>query len=319
MLTNDLNTGLIEAVKEKIPAGGSIANILMDILHLGKEAMYRRLRGEVPFTLTEAAIISKELGISLDNTVGASFVNNAVFDLNIVQYTDPIETYNAIIGKHTSIFRAVKDDPCSEMAISSNIIPQTFYFKYDMLSKFRLFKWMYQSENVKCNSFDKLVLPPKLLDSLKEFVEVSQQISSTTYIWDNMVFLHLVNDIQYFASIQLITDADKAILKAELHEMLNELEAIALKGKFASGNKVKIYLSNINFEATYSYVCSTNSQLCLMRIYSINSITTQDAAVFTSVKEWIQSLKKFSTLISSSGEMHRIEFFTKQHEIVNRL
>ena len=59
MITNDPNTNLIEAAKEKFPAKGQLANILMDTLYMGKEAIYRRLRGEVPFTFQEAAIIQR--------------------------------------------------------------------------------------------------------------------------------------------------------------------------------------------------------------------------------------------------------------------
>ena len=52
MITNELNTGLVNAVREKLPSKDNLANALMDILYIGKEAIYRRLRGEVPFTLT---------------------------------------------------------------------------------------------------------------------------------------------------------------------------------------------------------------------------------------------------------------------------
>ena len=38
-----------------------------------------------------------------------------------------------------------------------------------------------------------------------------------------------------------------------------------------------------------------------------------------SLKEWVQSLKKFSTQISESGEMQRIRFFNEQREIINTL
>ncbi len=73
MITNEPNTNLIEAAKEKFPPKGQLADMLMDTLYIGKEAIYRRLRGEVPFTFQEAAIISKELGISLDRIAGVSF------------------------------------------------------------------------------------------------------------------------------------------------------------------------------------------------------------------------------------------------------
>ena len=62
MITNDPNTNLIEAMKEKLPLKGKLADMLMDTLYIGKEAVYRRLRGEVPFTLQEAALVSRKLG-----------------------------------------------------------------------------------------------------------------------------------------------------------------------------------------------------------------------------------------------------------------
>ena len=54
MMTNNPNANLIEAMKEKLPLKGQLADMLMDTLYIGKEAVYRRLRGEVPFTLQES-------------------------------------------------------------------------------------------------------------------------------------------------------------------------------------------------------------------------------------------------------------------------
>ena len=117
----------------------NIANVLMDNLFIGREAVYRRLRGEVPFTLTEAAIISRKLGVSLDKMIGVSFKENAVFDMNVVHHSNPFETYYDIINKYTELLKSIEDDPISELATSSNTIPQTLYLKHDILSKFRLF------------------------------------------------------------------------------------------------------------------------------------------------------------------------------------
>lgn len=319
MITNELNTGLVNAVKEKLPSKDNLANALMDILYIGKEAIYRRLRGEVPFTLTEAAVISRKLGISLDKMIGVSFRDNAVFDMNIVSSDKPFEAYCSILEKQVDLFRSVKEDETSEIGTSSNIIPQTLSLKYNMLSKFRLFKWMYQNENIKCKHFEEMEIPQKMVEKQKEYSDLVSHIHSVDYIWDNMIFSHLVNDIQYFCSIHLITDEDKDLLKEELFLLIDEMEELSARGKSKAGNDVKIYISNINFEATYSYLDTSSTQLSLIRIYSINSITTQDQEMFRGLKEWIQSLKKFSTLISESGEMQRIQFFKQQREIVSIL
>ena len=319
MITNELNTGLVNAVKEKLPSKDNLANALMDILYIGKEAIYRRLRGEVPFTLTEAAVISRKLGISLDKMIGVSFRDNAVFDMNIVSSEKPFEAYYSILEKQVDLFRSVKEDETSEIGTSSNIIPQTLYLKHELLAKFRFFKWMYQNEHIKCKHFEEMEIPQKMVEKQKEYSDLVSHIHSVDYIWDNMIFSHLVNDIQYFCSIHLITDEDKDMLKEELFLLIDEMEELSARGKSKAGNDVKIYISNINFEATYSYLDTSSTQLSLIRIYSINSITTQDQEMFRGLKEWIQSLKKFSTLISESGEMQRIQFFKQQREIVSIL
>ena len=133
MIINELNTGLIEAAKEKVPAGANLANTLMDILYIGKEAIYRRLRGEVPFTLAEAAVISRKLGISLDKMIGVSFSNNAVFDLNVVHHSNTFETYHDILTRYVNAFDSIREAPTTEMATSSNILPQALYLKHDIL------------------------------------------------------------------------------------------------------------------------------------------------------------------------------------------
>ena len=319
MMTNNPNANLIEAMKEKLPLKGQLADMLMDTLYIGKEAVYRRLRGEVPFTLQESALISRKLGISLDKIIGLSFKSNAMFNINIVDYDDPFESYYNILEKYVSLINTMPDDPNSVMGTSANIIPQTLYLKHELLAKFRLFKWMYQNKYIDCKSFEELDIPPKLVNIQKDYVAMARHIHSIDYIWDNMIFQHLINDIQYFASIHLISDETKEEIKKELFLLADELEELAINGKTADGNRVRIYVSNINFEATYSYVDTNNLQLSLIRIYSINSITTMDNEIFCTLKEWIQSLKKFSTLISESGEMQRIQFFKQQREIIDAL
>ena len=51
---------------------------------------------------------------------------------------------------------------------------------------------MYQNENIKCKHFDELEIPTKYITSRKTFVNMTQQMKTTDYIWDNTVFEHVV-------------------------------------------------------------------------------------------------------------------------------
>lgn len=162
-------------------------------------------------------------------------------------------------------------------------------------------------------------IPEKLIDKQKEFVNLSQLFQTTNYIWDKEIFIRLVNEIKFFLNINLISEDSVKRIKKELLVLLNELEEISAQGKYSSGKDVKIYISDINFESTYSYVETDIYHQCLIGVFSINSITSKDDLLFQHLKAWIQSLKKYSTLISQSGEVQRIHFFNRQQELVTSL
>ena len=88
--------------------------------------------------MAEAAAVSRKLGVSLDELIGSSFQGNALFNLNFIQQDDLIKTYSSIVDTYVNLFRNVKEEPNSCLYSSSNLILQTSYLKYDMLSKFRL-------------------------------------------------------------------------------------------------------------------------------------------------------------------------------------
>lgn len=94
---------------------------------------------------------------------------------------------------------------------------------------------------------------------------------------------------------------------------------LSVKGEFNNGNKLSIYLSNINFETTYSYISKKNFEVSLFSIYSLNSMDSQNPHICRMQKKWIQSLKRHSTQISESGETQRIAFLEKQKNIIAAL
>ena len=70
--------------------------------------------------------------------------------------------------------------------------------------------------------------------------------------------LLFVKEVKHFASLNLITREDVVQLKEELHQLLAVIEHLSIKGEFSENKKVSFYLSNISFEATYSYIEKKN-------------------------------------------------------------
>lgn len=94
---------LITAMKDRFPPGQNLANFLTDTLCIGRESVYRRLRGEVAFTIDEVAQISCKLGISIDQIIGNHLYNRVTFDMNLLRSANAIESYYEIIDRYLRI------------------------------------------------------------------------------------------------------------------------------------------------------------------------------------------------------------------------
>ena len=110
MTKNYIVKELINQMKERIPPGHNLANYLTDTLYMGKEAVYRRLRGEVAFTFDEIAVISHNLGISIDQIIGNHLSNRVTFDLNLLHSPNLMESYYEIVERYLRIFQLVNGD-----------------------------------------------------------------------------------------------------------------------------------------------------------------------------------------------------------------
>lgn len=320
-MKDQLHNDLLGAIKARVPSGTNVANLLTDILCIGKEAAYRRLRGEVPFTLQEIALISNAMDISIDSIIGQNdSIKSKPFQLKLTQYVNSTEADFAQMEEYIAILKGSRHVPGRRKATSSNIFPDSVYFNYPSITKFYLLRWHYQwegLENVK--SLDDIYISPRLNDVFKRYVEESRLIPETNYIWDNLIFYYLVNDIKCYAQVNFITKEDVTALKEDLLILIDDMEELATKGRYDVGGKVNIYLSAVNFESSYTCLHIDNFYLSYVKSFTLNSVVSLDKTVYERLRKWIDSLKRLSTLISESGEIQRVQFFKEQRELVHTL
>lgn len=320
MMKNHVLDELTTIIKERIPKGQNLANYLTDALCLGKKAVYRRLRGEVAFTINEVALLSNKLGISIDQIIGNHFSNKVTFDLNLHSSANALESYYDIVNRYLQIFNYVKADDSTEVYTVSNVLPFTLYSSYKYLSKFHLCRWMYQNGQLKIpNSLSETKIDNRIIDIHRQLGDATRQCRKTYFIWDTNIFLTFIEEIKYFACLSLVSQDDIVHLKEELHHLLDSMEALSIKGEFSENKEIYIYLSNIHFEASYSYIEKHDFQISMIRVYSINLMDSQSPHICQMQRNWIQSMKRHSVLISGSGEAQRIPFLKKQHAIVDSL
>ena len=315
MKRDDVHRYFMEALEKKIPDKSKLVEILAETLFMEKGAIYRRLRGEVPFSFYEVANIAEKLNLSLENLipVRSVWVDSFVVDLAGVDAN--------IWDNFLAFIRLAKKDPNSEFNDSTNLLPTTIYYKFETLYKFSLFKYHYLLTRTESRKlFKDFAIPENFSRISKAYYEEAKTFAKTTYICDHAMIDNFITDLRYFSGINLISEDDIRQIKEDLYALLDYFEAIALNGCFEeTGNPVDIYISDINLDANYCYMQINDMYLSVIRTFSINAIMARDKLSFEKIKNWVQSLIKSSTLISRSGAAYRADFFEKQRRMVSEL
>jgi len=318
MKGTDFNSELLRAISSVLDTESNKMDRIMKITGLSKESSYRRLRGEVPFTFSESCLICKSLNISLDE-IAATKNEKLTFGLRM-DPDDLIEYNFQKLYEHEDSFNLFLDT-ATEVMTTWNVIPYSLLLPYDNLSKFYVFKWTYQTQkNNKGIKFGDLKLPDNIKNLVKELGNKTFTSADVTYIYDRNIFKSFLSELSHYHLLELISDNDLSIIKEEFLHLLGRLEDIARRGMDYGENSASVYLSDIDFEHNYTYVKGTNFELAYIdNIYLMNTLISSNPKINKMHKYFIESLRKYSTLISISGEKERRLFFDEQRTLLDKL
>jgi len=311
---------LIETLQNRVPQRGKLADMLTELLGIEKEAVYRRLRGSVPFSFQEIRAIAIHWGFSLDNIAENESSATRQMTVSLTEFLDPSENDYKVLEDLCINVRRLKDDPDSESGAVGSIIPLSLCVAYEFIYKFYLFKWSRQFENPnKIKLYKDTKITERLKHINREFVESVQDSPKSVYILDRRFIEYFVKDIRFFYDIRMIIKEDISLLKKDLHLLLNDLERYAVNGRFDTGNKVDIFLANVHFDANYNYIDAATYKLAMMRTFTFSDLYSYDKVVFQNMKNWLKFLKRTSTLISEGNATERIHFFERQRKLVDSM
>lgn len=314
-----MENSFIAAIRNALPGKNStyIVGVLSKIIPLGKDAIYRRLSGQVQFTLKEALDISKSLNISLDNIYTGTPVNKAVFNLNLISIDIPAINYADILESYLQVFDKIKDSTNTRLSSAYNIMPYSFFLDHDHISKFHLYRWLYLVNSIDhWMTFSDFKMPAKIRKIEKRFSEANKVVKSSTFIIARDIFSNFAKDIALFYEMDLLDVHEKDRLKSNLLAILKYVEKVAATGYNNHGNKVTLYLANIDLDASYTYFESDGFEMAHFRVFSINGAESHNHEFCYQTKVWIDSLQNYATLISCNNYVHRVNYFEEQTSLV---
>ena len=310
----------LDALYKKYPKKNQLAESLMDLLEIEREAVYRRLRKDVAFSFNEIIKIASAWQISL-NEIADIYSGNIPFFMRPLNFISPSELELDILKDFTKIFSQIEPSDDAEFMEICNKLPRSITSGFSHLNQFLVFKCLYQyGNNDKLITYSDACLPEKTRYIMSDYYDSVKNVSSVCFIFDGMLFDYLVRDINYFLSIKLITEKEKELIKKDILDMLNYISESARNGYFKnSKNKFSIYISRINIDSNYCYLYTKSFKICSVQVFNRHDICSSDVNVIEHVRKWMQYQKRNSTQISEVDEVARIEYFTRQYKLLEEI
>lgn len=315
----DMHEEFIGALKKRIPPK-DLAQTIADILRIEKDSAYRRLNGRVSFSAREIGILATNLHISIDNLL---YKNEDYLTLPfMLKKPMNVESMNVlrdVIDMGLDKVAALEGTP-RETGNIYNSIPMEFYLYSPELTKFMLFKWGYNFIGDKdFRNYSTWQVPEWADGLLKRMIDIFH-FDKVYFIWDDSIMSNISKEINTMQKLDIITAEEKDMLRNAFKDMLLRLEQ-ALKGTLTptiiSSPDVEFYVSSMPIGFTSSYYMSGDSHFIEMMTNFSFAFLDRDPDSFYRLKEWLDSIKGISTLLSRSARYERRAYFEKQHRIID--
>ncbi len=316
-----LNDKLVEDIKRHVPHNAQLVDTLSDMLSLGKEAIYRRLKGDVPFTFEEAVRIAAHFNLSIDRIMqSVDFGNNSrarrgdILSGSAEHYMDRYRHLLEALGE--GLLNIYSKGSGAVFQTAANQLPYNLFARFEMLARFEVYKWAFLKEGSRPGfGLVNMIKRPDVLQAEARLLEICENMPHIRLILDRNIFRNIAANIRYFVRRELITPTECGQLKLELERLIDGLEQICSQGVNAAGSEVMIYLSDIALDSTYSLIENGNEIASVSRVHFIDYIFNTQRQDQED-KIWIESLKRYSTLITQSGETERFGFFSEQRRML---
>ncbi len=275
------------------------------------------------FSFAEVALIARTLHISIDPFIHAFSPEERPFMIPLVNFVEPTEIDYRLMEIHNEQLRSMANsEGIPEITETCNFIPAPFHYKYELITRFYIFKWLYKYKTPReATPFSQVKIDKRQRELQYEHYDAYKKILKRShYILDPLIFYYIVNDLKYFSGIELITGEEIREIKKELYSLIEEVEYRTSAGRLPEEDSdLRIYISTLNLDTNYLYMFSDTFRMAAIKVFMLSYAASLDKETVMQFKKWIESFKKHSILISGCNELYQQTFFNRQRKIVAQL
>lgn len=305
----DIQKLLFEEIRSRISNPAAWSKEISELLHLGRDAVYRRERGDVQLTVAELETLCRHYGISLDRYL-LSDRQNVVFKHTSLNHQDSYN-YTQYIGQLLLQLQHMVSCEQKEIIFCADDIPIFHFMEFADLTYFKLYSWNQAVLNLGI-SYEDFVYELK-----KQHLEPIFQKLHETYcripsreIWSKGTIGPILELLEYHYDIGSFRNQDSiGLLLEQLGHLKSNLKGWTKGQEKHEGVHFDLYLSPVDLGLSQMLCQFDGQQSVTVKLYTINSIATLDMRYVTETIDWIRGVLNKSSCLSKLSEKERIHFF----------
>ena len=327
-MQNQFQRWIFEQIEKQYERKADAISDLSKLLAVGKDAIYRRFRGESVLPPEEIEILAKAYKISLDEYLYDQTSDTVFFTYNNLD--KKVLSYESFFNKMEAELIGVSSIPSVNLQYAVPELPIFHIFFSPELTSFKLFTWgrtSWDFDYLQDKKFDFDIIPYPILKQANPIVDLYINIPSTE-LWGLNLMDFTMNQIEYYVESDVFAnDEIPLILCDKLIELLNHMELMAQEGqKFKM--EAKLRENGTNFELYHNEMLYTDHTILVstdlgQAVYTTlghpDFIKTVDQRITRHMEEWFVKLRSKSTAISTNAEKTRKWYFTRLRKKINAL
>jgi hypothetical protein len=320
-----LQNYLFELIKKQLAPNITLVDTVADLLEISNDSAYRRLRGETLLNIGELMLLCNHFKLSIDalNTQLADSVNFKYRPLPADDSSLPLYL-NGILDEMKQINSVAN----KQIIFTSEDLPIFHYFKYDLLTAFKLYYWnksILNSPQYNGKKFNPTLVDPAMTQTAKEIYELYVKIPSIE-VWTEDTISIILKQVEFYWESGLFEQTEHAVAVCDqLKDMIDTVQKDAElgskerdRGHNAQPNYI-LYQSDVTIGNNCIQVTMNDVKLIYFSFNTFNSMSTTNHAFCEETDLWIKNLISKSTQISGVSEKLRYQFFNALHKRLSLL
>ncbi|WP_341221490.1 helix-turn-helix domain-containing protein [Polaribacter atrinae] len=312
---------LFNLIKLKLSKKVSFIDEIADVLDLSYDAAYRRIKGKTTLNLAETLKLSNHYNINLNTLL--------VEAKNDVQKIIVQKTHNVISDNFLHIFfeESVKEIEklleSKESKLINSLKDYPLYHAGDgYFSKFRIYALINMSSSdvtIKTLPFSEFNPSTEVLKKYHTFLSKYEKVSLVE-IWSDSTIDNILNQIQYFFDIGLISKEESLEISDSLVDSLSSIEQQAKNQKRnKSENSYHLYHNNlVSLLNTVLMQTKTNKKV-FVPYTNLSYFKVSDENTTNQFEQHLKTQLEFSKNHSGDAAVDRKKFFNTLYQKIENL